>query len=100
MGAPRGAWSGGGYLLGLTIVIPSGADDSMIQAGMVGGPFVEGRLVNSWNSSSPCSIGGGTILVGCRTAALQTSLSRPDAYLCSRLEISVWYGSPSASARF
>ena len=29
-----------------------------------------------------------------------TSLSRPDAYLCSRLEISVWYGNPSASARF
>ena len=30
----------------------------------------------------------------------QTSLSRPDAYLCSKLEISVWYGRPSASARF
>jgi hypothetical protein len=29
-----------------------------------------------------------------------TSLSRRDAYLCSRLEISVWYGNPSASARF
>ena len=30
----------------------------------------------------------------------QTSLRRPAAYLCSRLEIRVWYGRPSASARF
>ncbi len=30
----------------------------------------------------------------------QISLSRPDAYLCRRLEMSVWYGRPSASARF
>jgi hypothetical protein len=30
----------------------------------------------------------------------QTSLRRPAAYLCSRLEISVWYGRPSSSARF
>gem|GEM_PF-6100900 len=29
-----------------------------------------------------------------------TSLRRPEAYLCNRLEISVWYGKPSASARF
>jgi hypothetical protein len=32
--------------------------------------------------------------------ARYTSFSRPDAYLCSRLEISVWYGKPSTSARF
>jgi hypothetical protein len=30
----------------------------------------------------------------------QTSLRQPDAYLCSRLAINVWYGKPSASARF
>ena len=37
-----------------------------------------------------------------RTGSLRcyTSLKRPDAYLCSRLEISVWSGNPSASARF
>ena len=29
-----------------------------------------------------------------------TSSRRPDAYLGSKLEISVWYGRPSASARF
>ena len=29
----------------------------------------------------------------------QISLRRPEAYLCSRLEISVCYGRPSASAR-
>ena len=30
------------------------------------------------------------------TLSYCTSLSRPDAYLCSRLEISVCYGRPSA----
>lgn len=43
---------------------------------------------------------GLTKLVLPRAPWRQTSLSRPDAHWCSKLEISVWYGSRSASARF